>query len=86
MLPEALPANRQPAAWPLGHSPPADWDPMFPSPDTDLRPAQTDREVSLVTGDESVLQDIFRQKTVPKAKLKTSKCPVKPETSVIRAV
>ena len=41
-LPEALPASRRPAAWPLWRSPPADWDPMFPSLDTDLKAAHGD--------------------------------------------
>lgn len=41
MLPAALRASRRPAAWPLWRSPPADWDPKSPSPDTDLRTAQT---------------------------------------------
>lgn len=39
----ALPANRQPVAWLPGRSPLADWDPMFPSRDTDLKAAQTER-------------------------------------------
>lgn len=43
MLPVALPANRQPVAWLPGRSPPAGWDPMFPSRDTDLKAAQTER-------------------------------------------
>lgn len=41
MLPAALRASRRPAAWLLWRSPPADWDPKSPSPDTDLRTAQT---------------------------------------------
>ena len=40
MLPVVLRASRRPAAWPLWHSPPADWDPMSPSPGTDLKAAQ----------------------------------------------
>lgn len=44
MLPVALRASRQPAAWPLWRSPPADWDPMFPSLDTDLKAARRQSE------------------------------------------
>lgn len=47
MLPAALRASRQPAAWPLWRSPPADWGPMFPSLDTDLKAAWTDIRVHL---------------------------------------
>lgn len=36
-LPGERPTNHPPAAWPLWHSPLADWGPMFPSLDTDLK-------------------------------------------------